>query len=193
VRQLDPEEVARRLVAGRERAERLKQQRSERTTSPELEHAMERARAALLLVLHDVEATTNLREASRIVRYDDWVLERALDPSSWVFEGMEDDDFGPEDLALACQFGGHTFLVDGGQNVADIAVDIAFQVQDDVTEEVWGAWPPCRGHLHPMSPRMAGSTAVWVCPDDSDVSVPIGALGGGEVSPPSEPSSSPPG
>jgi hypothetical protein len=192
VRRLDPEEIAKREAAGRARAERLLLQRVQRPTSPELEQAMERARAALLLVVRDVESTTNLREASDIIRYDDWIVERALDPSSWVFD--MDDDLGPEDdLTVACRFGGHTFSLNGGQPIAEITADIAFQIQDDVTDEVWGAWPQCPGHAHPMSPIVAASTAVWVCPADSDVSVPIGELGGDAVSPPSGPSSLPPG
>ena len=190
---LDPEEIEQRRAAGRARAERMAQAREPKPTSPALQQAIDRAEAALALVIRDVESTTAVRERSAILRYDDWIFEDAQNPDLWLFGGGQDEsaeDDGDEDdeLALACRFGGHTFALDGAQSVADIASDIAPQVQDDVIDEMWGAWPVCPAHQHPMSPTVLEGTAVWACPGEADIAVPIGQLGDGPVT---QPSSSP--
>jgi hypothetical protein len=153
---LDPEEIEQRRAAGRARGERMARARERKATSAELHQAIDRAEAALALVIRDVESTTAVRERSAILRYDDWIVEDAQNLDSWLLGGGEDEsaeDDGDEDdrLALACRFGGHTFALEGAQSIADIALDIAFQVQDDVTDEIWGAWPVCPAHQHPMS------------------------------------------
>jgi len=132
-------------------------------------------------VVSDVESTTSVRERGDILRYDEWEAESAQDPRSWVLHGDDDEedvDLADDDdeLALACQFGGLTFYVDGDQSTSEIAADIASQVQDEVTEEVWAAWPECPGHQHPMSLAVVAGVAVWRCPVDVDVTVPIGQL-----------------
>jgi hypothetical protein len=179
---LDPEEIEQRRAAGRARAERMAQARARKPTSRDLQQAIDRAEAALALVISDVESTTAMHERSAILRCDDWIFEDA----------QNDRDEGDE-LALACRFGGHAFSLDGAQSIADIAADIAFQVQDDVTDEIWGAWPVCPAHQHPMSPTVVKETAMWTCPVEADIAVPIGRLGDGPVSQRSSPSSSPPG
>lgn len=194
---LDPEEIEQRRAAGRARAERLAQARERKPTSPELQQAIDRAEAALDLVIRDVESTTPVHERSIILRYDDWIFEDAQNPDSWLFGevGAESDEDDDEDdgLALACRFGGHAFALDGAQPIADIACDIAFQLQDDIRDEIWGAWPVCPVHHHPMSPTVEEETAMWTCPAGAEIALPIGQLGGGAVSQPSLPSSSPPG
>lgn len=197
MRRLKPEEIEQRRAAGRARAERLAETRKRKPTSPELQQAIDRAEAALKLVISDVESTTSVRERSTILRYDDWIFEDAQNPDSWLFgEGgaeTDEDDDEDDELALACRFGGHTFALHGAQSIAEIAVDILDQVQDDVIDELWGAWPVCPGHQHPMSPTVVEDMAMWTCPAETDIAVPIGHLGDGALSPPSSPSSSPPG
>ena len=170
----------------------MAQTRERKPTSPELQQAIERAKAALSLVIRDVESTTPVRERSAILRYDDWIFEDAQDPGSWLFGGGDVESDEGDEMALACRFAAHTFALDGDQSIADIATDIAFQVQDDVTDEIWGAWPVCPVHQHPMSPRIVEETAMWACPAEADVAVPIGRLGDSPVGPPSSPSLSPP-
>ncbi|RBY79404.1 hypothetical protein DQ239_07235 [Blastococcus sp. TF02-09] len=57
-------------------------------------------------------------------------------------------------------------------------VHLAEEVQDDIIEEVHGAWPPCPRHAHPLS---LGDTddgrPAWTCPDAPELSVPVGELG----------------
>lgn len=188
MRRLDPDEIEQRRAAGRARADQMAQARERKPTSPELQQAIDRAEAALHMVISDVESTTPLRERSAILRYDDWIFEDAQDPGSWLFDGGDAESVGDDDdddeFGLACRFAGHTFALDGDQTIADIATDIANQVQDDVTDEIWGAWPVCPLHQHPMVPRIVGDTAMWTCPADADadVAVPIGRLGDRPVS-----------
>jgi hypothetical protein len=193
VRRLEPDEIEQRLAAGRARADQIAQARERKPTGPELQQAIDRAEAALNLVISDIESTTPVRERSAILRYDDWIFEDAQDPGSWLFDGADGERDEDDELALACRFAGHTFALDGDQSIADIATDIACQLQDDVTDEIWGAWPVCPVHQHPMSPGVVEETAIWTCPADANITIPIGRLGDGPFSPPSSPSSSPRG
>ena len=77
---LDPEEIEQRRAAGRAREERMAQARERKPTSPELQQAIDRAEAALALVISDVESTTAVRERSAILRYEDWTFEDAQNP-----------------------------------------------------------------------------------------------------------------
>ncbi len=165
-------------------------QATRRPASLQLQQAVERAEAALGLVVSDVDSTTSVRGRGSILRYDDWIAESAQDPHWWVLHGGDDDeterdpvtdDDDDDELWLACEFGGHSFFLDGRQSTAEITAYIADQVQDDVIDEIWGAWPRCPGHQHPMSPLVAGGVAVWRCPSDADGVVPIGRLGAGQV------------
>lgn len=184
MRRLDPEEGARRVAAGK--AGPQYPGMAGQPASPELEQAIERARAALLLVVRDIESTTSIRRTAGIQRYDDWVRESAQSPRSWVIDGIDEGDEAAvveeEGLALVChfdgQFDGHSFIVDGDQSIAETAAGIAFQLQDDVMDEVWGAWPKCPQHAHPLSSEVVSGIAIWACPRDASSSVPIGQLGG---------------
>jgi hypothetical protein len=60
---------------------------------------------------------------------------------------------------------------------------VADQVQQIVMEERWScrrnpaAWPECPTHrTHPLAVTTTAGTAVWVCPSDDSLSVPIGEL-----------------
>lgn len=174
----------------------MAQKRERKPTSPELQQAIDRAKAALSLVIGDVESTTPVRQRSAILRYDDWIFEDAQDPGSWLLGGgdveSEEDDDEDDDLALACRFGGHTFAIDGARSIDDIAVGMADQVQDDVIDEIARAWPVCPAHQHPMSPTVIEETAMCTCPAGADVAAPIGRLADSPAGPPSSPSASPP-
>jgi len=161
---------------------------------------MERAEAALVLVVGDIESTTSIRGSGSVLRYGDWVRATAEAPQSQLLHDEETSDAAlsryEEELLLACEFGGHTFSLDGQQSTEEMAAYIADALQDDVMDdnEVWGAWPVCRQHAHPMSPDVAVGVAVWRCPTGPGVTVPIGQLGalGLVIRPPSDPSPSPP-
>lgn len=60
---------------------------------------------------------------------------------------------------------------------------VADQVQEWAIEELWGSrptnWPQCprHPHSHPMTATTHAATAVWACPMDGLVIVPVGTLG----------------
>ncbi|HWU23969.1 MAG TPA: hypothetical protein VN088_20700 [Nocardioides sp.] len=59
---------------------------------------------------------------------------------------------------------------------------VAAQVQEWAIEELWAAgatnWPPCPRHpnTHPMAASTRDAAAVWMCPADAVVIVPVGEL-----------------
>ena len=59
---------------------------------------------------------------------------------------------------------------------------VADQVQDWAIEVLWGKaptnWPPCPRHprSHPMTVSTRDAAAVWICPADEVVIVPVGEL-----------------
>lgn len=183
MRRLSPEEAARRLAAGRIRADRQSRRLAGRPPSPALQQAIDRAHAALLLVVRDIESTTPIRWDAGIQLYEDWVSDWAQSPQSWLLHGPDDeegDDTADEEveLVVACYHGGHSFSLGVNQSAAEITGDIAAQLQDDVIDELQRAWPACAEHQHPLSPEVVGGVAVWTCPTDAGVSAPIGQLGG---------------
>lgn len=59
----------------------------------------------------------------------------------------------------------HTLDVEEPQAIAAVAG----QIQDQVIEAVQGhPLPRCRGHAHPLTPRVLDGVAMWVCPKDVD-------------------------
>lgn len=75
----------------------------------------------------------------------------------------------------------HTWLTLGAPTDPDdgegTVAELAGEVQDEIIEEVHGAWPECLAHAHPMvAGQDADGLAVWSCPD-GPVSVPIGDWG----------------
>lgn len=56
---------------------------------------------------------------------------------------------------------------------------LADLVQEDIIEEVHGAWPECPRHPHPLEVHYADSAhPMWRCPTTPDTTVAIGELGG---------------
>jgi len=180
VRELSGREVIQRLAAAKARERQVRQRTATPPTHEELE-AIARAEAALRLVVQDIEATTTIRASSRIQRYVDWVAERPGNPLALMIAGgaqhdvdmAEDEDDG---VVVACYWDGHAFALNGDQPPAEMVADIASQLQDDVIDEVWGAWPACPGHVHPMALDTVEGVAVWVCPSDATVVVQVGQL-----------------
>lgn len=181
MRELSGPEIIEHLAAAKARERHVMQQAAGPATDEELE-AIARAEAALQLVVQDIEATTSLREPSKIQRYADWVAERQRNPLAELLAGGGDDDGAipsaddddDEGVVVACHWDGRAFALNADQPPVEIV--IAGQLQDDVIDEVWGAWPACPGHAHPMSLDVIGGVAVWACPRDADVLVPVGQL-----------------
>jgi hypothetical protein len=58
--------------------------------------------------------------------------------------------------------------------VARLADDLR---EHSLDEEVWGGWPICPGHSHPLESGVHEGVAVWICPARGDVVAAIGSLG----------------
>lgn len=65
--------------------------------------------------------------------------------------------------------------IDDLGDAEDAAATLAGLIQDEVIEEVHGAWPKCLRHEHPMMANQSpDGGAIWQCPQDATVTVPIG-------------------
>ncbi len=132
-------------------------------------HDLNRVEAALAAAIHDVEATTPYRWATRVGAYDDWASDdpRARvthDPSAAAVH-IEGDDFV------------ESFRVFLGAD-AEIRVHVASTIQDTVTHGLRAAWPKCPRHDHPLEATVLHGQSVWVCPRDGSFVAEIGALSG---------------
>jgi hypothetical protein len=179
VREPDGRESIEFLAAAKAREQRVKRRAASAPTEEELE-AIAQAEAALHLVVRDIEATTSIRRPSRIQRYVEWMAETPPDRLSESIAGGRHDDVDTDGeekgIVLACHWGGHSFALSGDHPPADLVLDIAGQLQDDVIHDVWGAWPPCPRHEHPMALDVVDGVTVWACPRDDDLVVPVGQL-----------------
>ena len=67
----------------------------------------------------------------------------AGDGQDEVDTSEDEDEDEDEGVVVACHWDGHAFALNGDQPLVEMVVDIAAQLQDNVIEEVWGAWPAC--------------------------------------------------
>jgi hypothetical protein len=58
----------------------------------------------------------------------------------------------------------------------ELVAELAELVQDRMIDVVWGAWPPCPVHGHPLMPQADDATAWWVCPSDESWKAAVGTL-----------------
>jgi hypothetical protein len=138
---------------------------------------------AAALVFHDVEATTSLRWTWRITVHDDEEAFPDLPEgvSGVFFAEVRPADWEPPRRKLALpelwletdSFGIRLPEPDGS---ADAVAHVADRVQDEVMEEIVTTWPPCPGHQHPLAVGGDDTLALWVCPGEGALSVPIGSL-----------------
>lgn len=102
------------------------------------DHQLAFARSAVRLVGHDIATTTN-REAPR-------------------FEYQEED--GSIRISYWGQYA--TSPIEG-LTEADVIVEVADFMQDEVMDDVRGAWPECRRHQAGLHPSLTVSGPGWVC------------------------------
>lgn len=122
----------------------------------DVEHALAEA---VEVVLGDVRRTTSLEP---IIQEEDWVQEPGTASALLGFAG----DAGRRGV-----------YVQIGSPLAERVVHIADIVQDEVTDELWGAWPLCPLHgNHPLAPRELSGDASWVCPKTDQPISQIGQL-----------------
>lgn len=146
-------------------------------------------------VFRDVEATTDLVPAWRIVvREDEEVFSFPRLPGD-VTSGMVSvlgivfDDEGDGDLPrlerrplLFPQVWlesplTHRYLP-ALTDEADAIGYLAGELQDDIIEEIHGAWPQCPRHPHPLDVAWTDDDRpVWQCATTPDITVDVGRLG----------------
>ena len=133
-------------------------------------------------VFRDVEATTDLRPAWKVVVHEDEPAWPGM-PDGLVggMVGMDMTQPARRPLPFPQVWLETAHTGRGLPEMTDEAEAIgllADLVQDDVIEQVHGAWPPCPRHSHPLEVHYRGaSRPLWKCPEAPDITVAIGELG----------------
>lgn len=103
-----------------------------------------------------------------LVEFDISVVESGFGPLVWFQERGVVGGTGQQ-------------IPDGGRRTAELLVEWADWLQDQVFPETAGAWgqarPVCAGHPHPATPVELDGEAWWVCPTDGRRVGRIGQLG----------------
>ncbi len=136
--------------------------RGEAARTPEgAEHEVERAvllgeekvRSALALVMSDIERSAGLAREVHVIA-----------PTSRE---------SAEPRAVEVNYGGHAFPLDTDMTVGEMAVLIAYFVQDDVIRDLGHGWPMSPDGRRLLLPQTGdGGAAVWF-----DGEVPVASVG----------------
>jgi hypothetical protein len=139
-------------------------------------------------VFRDVEATTDLRLPWKVVVHEDepdWAaIRNSVDggisavggvlmdiPTPWP--GRRPSNF-PQVWIETPHTGRSLPEMD---DEADAIGYLADMVQEDVIDEIHGAWPQCPRHSHPLEVHYSDTARpVWKCPTTPDIAVAIGEL-----------------
>ncbi len=155
-------------------------------------------RAAVDVVMSDVEAVlgpdavrvvilSEVGALDQLARENPSLLDAATDPCAGeaYFDGT---DFWVYVPGVGSATGSR---VPDGEPFAATVERIADRAQQAIVESrahFGTSFPSCHRHgSHPMWPEVRDERAVWVCPSDPDIAVPIGQLGGGSDPQPEEP------
>ena len=107
---------------------------------------------AVDMVLADV------RRSNRPVRSVGVLWEGGLDEGAWVV-----------------RYVGHELTIDTSYSPADVVVDIAYRLQDDVIDDSGSGWPMSSDGRRLLLPCVDNGSACWC--DGDDVGAVIGTLG----------------
>lgn len=114
---------------------------------------------AVEVVLGDVRRTTSLEP---VIGEEDWVQEPGTASAMLGFVGG---------------YGQRGVYVQSDSPLPERLVHIAGIVQDEVTDQLWEAWPRCPLHRsHPLSPKELDGAAWWVCPTAEQPICQVGHL-----------------
>jgi hypothetical protein len=132
-------------------------------------------------VFADVEATTDLRLPWQItVHEDEWDLRgMPAGDGMWLRPGTDPLPRRPLAFPQVWLETPHTGRGLYATTHEDEALrHLADLVQEDVIDELHGAWPPCPRHAHPLEVASDDAgRAVWRCRTTPSLSVAVGALG----------------
>ena len=133
-------------------------------------------------MFRDVEATTDRHLAWTVAVHEDELVGPGMPDGAVggiVVMGMLQPERRPLDFPqvwLETRYTG--WSLPEMTDVADATGYLADLVQEDVIEEVHGAWPQCPRHPHPLEVDSTDTgRAVWTCAKTPDVTVDIGELG----------------
>lgn len=140
-------------------------------------------------LFRDIEATTDLDPGWRIVVHHDEPARPGLPPVvsgtdvGGVVGGIAEVDgppWGRRPLAfpevwLETAYTGRQ--LPGMTDEAEALGYLAGELQDDIIEQVHGAWPQCPVHAHPLAGGTQAGRPVWQCPTSSYVVAAVGELG----------------
>src|SRR5581483_8479844 len=96
---------------------------------------------------------------------------------SLVLRPSETEDFIVEILLDERFLGAVGCGWDPSQPEDGVAVLADLLREHSLDEEIWGGWPICPGHHHPMDTSLNDGDAVWICPEAGAVVALIGQLG----------------
>jgi hypothetical protein len=71
--------------------------------------------------------------------------------------------------------GGSGFVLD--RPFPALVATLAGMIQDHVIDEIWGEWPACPHHGHPLDAEADDRTSWWVCRSNPESKWAIGSLG----------------
>ncbi len=140
------------------------------------------------LVFRDVEATTNLRPRWNVVVHEDeagWPAIRNGIGAGGAVGGIVHEDLlvsppGRRPLDFPQVWIETDCTGRSLPDMDDEALAIGYlaeMVQEDVIEEIHGAWPPCPRHAHPLDVHYSDTARpTWTCPGAPDLEVAIGEL-----------------
>jgi hypothetical protein len=134
-------------------------------------------------VFRDVEATTNLRLGWKVVVHEDEPVWPAMPDGvvgGIVLMDMPQLSRRPLNFPEVWLEAPYTERsLPEMTDEAEATGYLADLVQEDVIEEVHGAWPQCPRHPHPLEVHYTDSARpVWRCPKTPEITVAIGELGG---------------
>lgn len=107
-------------------------------------------------IARDLERTTGRRLVLANSDSDEWVVDIWLDDALLGAVGCSWDPSNPD------------------EGVADLADRLQ---EHSLDEEIWGGWPMCPGHHHPLEASVHEGQAMWICPSAGTPVAPIGQLG----------------
>jgi hypothetical protein len=140
-------------------------------------------------VFRDVEATTDLRLPWMVVVHEDepdWpAIRNGVDGGIGVVGGiflldvpMPQPGRRPLNFPQIWIETPHTGRsLPEMDDEAEAIGHLADMVQEDVIEEIHGAWPQCPRHPHPLEVHRSDTAhPTWKCPDTPDIEVAVGEL-----------------
>lgn len=143
-----------------------------------------RLRNAVDLVLHDVRVVYGPSAVSVAVTDEPGAVELLADEHPSLLDQLTDSRWGMSSddvdawIYVPGELGAVGVWVQESDHFADLVVRVAEAIQEVVVESgrfFGAAFPPCSAHpQHPLWAEVQQGEAVWACPSDKQLTVPVG-------------------